>query len=130
MSLGRFLKPIFLASYFLGLFPKSVLAQNLLAGPGPAPLSFLNVIFGSIIRLAIPAAALVFFAMMIVAGFRFLLSGGDPKAIASSRDTLTYAVIGAILMVAAILILVLIEQVTGAQITFFDIKFPEVPQLP
>lgn len=127
MGLERFIKPVFLASVILGFSSREALAQNLLSGPGPAPLLFFNTIFGNVIRLAIPAAALAFFVMMIVAGFRFLTSGGDSKAVASSRDVLTYGVVGAILMVAAILVLVLIEQITGAQITLFSLEFPEVP---
>lgn len=64
-----------------------------------------------------PAAAIAFFAMLLFGGFKFVTSGGDPKNVASARATLTYAVIGIILVVVSWLILQLIGQITGTNIT-------------
>lgn len=80
---------------------------------GPAKLSDLTGVIENIISLLAPAAAVAFLIMLIVGGFQFLTSGGDPKAVAGARTTLTYAIIGIILVVASWLILVLIGQITG-----------------
>ena len=91
----------------------------------PTKLSDLVFVFQNIIGLLAPAAAIAFLIMMIVGGFQFLTSGGDPKAVAGARTTLTYAVIGIILVVISWLILLLIKNITGADVT--TVTIPESP---
>ena len=89
----------------------------------PAKLSSIVGILENIISLLAPAAGIAFFIMMLVGGFQFLTSGGDPKAAGAARGTLTYAVIGIVLVIVSWLILVLIRDITGASVT--TVKFPE-----
>ncbi|MBI4037499.1 hypothetical protein HY382_00460 [Candidatus Curtissbacteria bacterium] len=86
-------------------------------------LSDISVIFGNVIKLLAPAAAIAFFIMLIIAGYQFMTSGGDPKAAGAARNTLTYAIIGVILVVAAWLIIKLIQNITGVDTT--TISVPE-----
>jgi len=72
-----------------------------------------------------PAAGIAFFIMMLIGGFQCLTSGGDPKAAGAARSTLTYAIIGIILVVVSWLILVLIRDITGASVT--TVTIPEAP---
>lgn len=83
----------------------------------PARLSDIVPIIANIIKFLAPAAAIAVFVMILVAGFQFLTSGGDPKSVAAARTTLTYAIIGAILVVVVWLILTLIQAVTGVWVT-------------
>ena len=83
----------------------------------PAQISDIVGIIARIIGLLAPAAAIAVFIMILVAGFQFLTSGGDPKSVAAARTTFTYAILGAILVVVVWLILTLIEFVTGAKVT-------------
>ena len=92
-------------------FVKPVYAQE------PAKISAVVGVIENIIKLLAPIAAIAFLVMLIVGGFQFVTSGGDPKAAAGARNTLTYAVIGIILVVASWLILVLIGNITGADVT-------------
>lgn len=87
----------------------------------PAKLSDLTFVIQNIIGLLAPAAAIAFLIMMIVGGFQFLTSGGDAKAVAGARTTLTYAIIGIILVVVSWLILLLIKNITGAEVTTVNI---------
>jgi len=80
-----------------------------------------NIIQG-IISLLAPAAGIAFFIMLLVGGFQFVTSGGDPKAAGQARSTITYAIIGIILVVVSWLLLVLIKQLTGVDVT--TVKFP------
>lgn len=89
----------------------------------PAKLSDLTFVIQNIIGLLAPAAAIAFLIMMIVGGFQFLTSGGDPKAVAGARTTLTYAIIGIILVVVSWLILLLIKNITGVDTT--TVTIPE-----
>lgn len=74
-------------------------------------------IIENIIKLLAPAAAVAFLIMLIVGGFQFVTSGGDPKAAGAARTTLTYAVIGIVLVAAVWLILLLIGTITGVNVT-------------
>ncbi len=89
----------------------------------PAQLSSLVGVIQNIIRLLVPAAAVAFLIMFIVGGFQLLTSGGDPKAAGAARNTLTFAVIGVILVVVSWLILLLIRQITGVDVT--KVTIPE-----
>ncbi|OGE12885.1 hypothetical protein A3G14_03275 [Candidatus Curtissbacteria bacterium RIFCSPLOWO2_12_FULL_38_9] len=69
-----------------------------------------------------PAAAVAFFIVLIIGGIQFLMSGGDPKAAAGARNTLTYAIIGIILVVVSWLILLVVQNITGVDVT--NVSFP------
>jgi len=84
-----------------------------------------EVIFSKIISLATTAAGLVCFLMLIVGGFKYLTSGGDPKQAASARGTLTWAVAGLAIIIGAWFILQFIEYFTGVEVTIFEIPIRE-----
>ena len=65
--------------------------------------------------------ALTFAAVVMViwAGVRLIGAGADPKAYAAAWSTFTYAIIGLILMAVVWLVLVAIQNFTGAQVTNF-----------
>lgn len=80
-----------------------------------------EVVFSNVLTMAVGLAVLALFVMIIVGGFKFLTSGGDPKATASAQQTLTFAIIGIFLMVIAYLIFMLIKAITGVDVTRFVI---------
>jgi len=88
----------------------------------PARLSDVVGIIRNIISILAPAAAIAFFIVILVGGYQFLTSGGDPKATGQARNTLTYGIIGVILVVAAWLILTVIKNITGVDVT--TVRFP------
>ncbi|MDO8487139.1 MAG: hypothetical protein Q7S45_02525 [Candidatus Curtissbacteria bacterium] len=107
--------PLFiLITLFAVVFVAPVYAQT--PAP-PAQISNIVNVLENIIKLLAPAAGIAFFIMLLVGGYKFITSGGDPKAVGSARSTLTYAVIGIILVVASWLILQLIATFTGADVT-------------
>ena len=95
------------------------------AAGDPAQISDIVKILENIIKLLAPAAGIAFFIMFLIGGFQFLTSGGDPKAAGAARATLTYALIGIILVVVSWLILVLVRDITGANVT--TVTIPGVP---
>lgn len=105
---------IFLAlASLLSAFASPVYA----AANDPAQLSDIVDVLKNIINLLAPAAGIAFFIMLLVGGFQFVNSGGDPKAAGQARTTLTYAILGIILVVASWLILKIIADVTGVKVT-------------
>lgn len=90
-----------------------------------AQFSCLESIFGRIVTVAASLAAFAFFVMLVVGGFQYLFSGGDPKKGEAAQGTLTAAILGIVLIAGAYLILRVIEAFTGLDLTTFKIlMFP------
>lgn len=87
----------------------------------PAPLSALQDVFENVIGAVLFLAGMVFFIMLLMSGFKYMTAGGDPKALESAKGSLTKAITGVILIALAYLILVIIEEITGAPVTEFNI---------
>ena len=82
----------------------------------PALIADIPCIIRNIIKLLAPASAFAIFIMLLFGGFKFLTSGGDPKAVAQAKTILTMALIGIILVVTSWLILILIRAITSVDI--------------
>jgi hypothetical protein len=88
-----------------------------------AQLQDLGCYFGNILEAMIPLIGLVAFIMIVSGGFKILTSAGDAKAMAGGKQTITLAVGGIALAIIAWLVLLLIEQITGAKVTEFKFGF-------
>lgn len=93
-----------------------------MANPNPATFKDLEGIIQRIFNLALSLGGLTVFIMLIVGGFKFLTSGGDPKQTQSAQNTLTWAIIGLITAIAAWFILNLIANFTDIDLLEFSIK--------
>ncbi len=96
-------------------------------GPNPGcavTISGFNQLFGNLLSVIVPVAAVALFIMITVGGFKYITSGGNPKATEAAKSTLTYAILGMVLVGAAYLILQLVESFTGAPLTEFDVIVP------
>lgn len=80
-------------------------------------------LFGNIIIALVQISGVALFIMFIVAGYNFLMSGGNPKQLEKAKNTLTYAIIGVIIIVSGYLILLIIRQLTGVDVTRFEIPY-------
>lgn len=70
----------------------------------------------------IPAIiGLVAVGVIIMAGIRLISAGSDPKAVAAAWNSFTYAILGLVLLAVVWLVLVIIQNVTGAQVTQFGV---------
>lgn len=88
---------------------------------GVATIKGLECAFSNFVSVILAFAGIILFIMFIVGGFRYLVSGGDPKAVEAAKGTLTHAILGMIILVLAFLILVLIKQITGVNVTEFKV---------
>ena len=89
----------------------------------PAKLSELEDIFGNIVGVALELAGIVLFIMLIVGGFKYTTSGGNPQQAEAAKKTITYAIFGIVLLAMSFLILKLIQQFTGVDFTQFKIFY-------
>lgn len=89
-----------------------------------ATLQCLEPVFSRIISIATGLSLLAFFIMFVIAAFKYLTSGGDPKQTESARNTMTYAVIGIVVIISSFVILRFISIFTGRDILTFTIPKP------
>lgn len=85
------------------------------------PLSELGTVFSNVVQVALGLGGIVFFIMLISGGFKYITSGGDPKAVEEAKKTLTYAIGGMVLLALSFFLLRFIEVFTGAEVTKFKI---------
>lgn len=117
-------------SFFL--FPSSSLAQTKdwsgkcvsTIDPEVATIQGLECLFYNAIQAVSAIAGLVFFVMFVINGFNYLFSGGDQKKLAQVNASLTMSVIGLIGIALSWLIIKLIENFTGVNVTDFVIPGP------
>jgi hypothetical protein len=93
-------------------------------GDGAVTLKSLECVFENAIKAILSFAAIILFVVSLVAGFKYLTSGGDPKAVQSAKMTLTYAIGGMVLIALSFLILHFISVFTGAPVTEFTVAVP------
>jgi len=92
---------------------------------GIAKLQNLECLFSNVVGIILGIAGIVFFILLLSSGFKFITSGGDPKALEGAKKTLTYAIGGLILIIASYLILLLIKEITGVDVTIFRVVQPQ-----
>ncbi len=90
----------------------------------PAGIVQINELVRRIVNLSIGAAFIALTVVLIIAGIKYLTSGGEPKPLQSANSTITWALLGIVFLVIAWLILRLIEAFTGVKVTQFCIGFP------
>ncbi|MDD5415440.1 MAG: pilin [Candidatus Daviesbacteria bacterium] len=91
-------------------------------GPDAAGLTEIERVIGNVISVIVGLGLIAMLVMLIWSGFKFLFSGGDPKAVEVARLTFAWAILGIIFMAIAWLILQLIASFTGLPVTVFNIK--------
>lgn len=72
------------------------------------PVMFHNLISGLLIFVG--AVALV---LIVYSAIRLITSGGDPKKVVAARQIMTYAIIGAVLVLSSFAILYFVGYITG-----------------
>ena len=86
-----------------------------------AKISDLDNVFENVIGKLLGFAAIALFIMLLAGGFRYITSGEDPKATEAAKKTLTSAIGGIVLIAISYLIILIIQEITGANITEFTI---------
>jgi len=90
-------------------------------GKDVATIKCLEPLFSNLVISMVFLVGIALFVMMLVGGFGFLFSGGDQKKLEQAKGTLTNAIIGLVVIVAAYLILRTIGVFTGVDVTTFTI---------
>lgn len=87
---------------------------------GVATLSCIPVVFQNIVSAALFFLGAVAVFLIMLASFKYIASHGDPKQVEGAQKTLTYAILGVIIVLISFFIINFIARVTGAEcIKFF-----------
>lgn len=93
----------------LPLFLRSVQAQNLFTDE-PPELQQIAVVVSRVFNFFVLSVGVVLVALIFVSSIKFAMAQGDPKAVEGAKKTLTYAVLGFILVVGVYTLLILISS--------------------
>ena len=118
---------LFLTFFILFLGPNTISAQGKpveLTDKGYAPLTELETIFANILNVITILAGFAVLLILVIGAFRYMTAQGDPKSIQSARSHITWAFIGLFFIVVAWLIILLLDQFTGINLTTFTITEP------
>ena len=91
-------------------------------GPPPAGLKEIEDVFKNVVSVVVGLGFVALLVMLIWAGFKYLTSGGEPKAVQAAHQTVTWALLGVVFMAVAWIVLQLIKAFTGIDVTIFNIK--------
>lgn len=83
-------------------------------GDKVATLKCLPAVFQNVVFAALLFAGVVAVFLIIYSGIKFITSGGDPKQVEGARHTMTYAIIGLVVILLSFFIINLIANITGA----------------
>ena len=127
----RLLPRIFLLStfYFLlsTLYPSPAFAaicSEVLNGVEVVPLYCIEDYIKLLITFLYPLALAITLFFLLFGAAKFVLSGGDPKNVEGAKKTLTYALLGLAVIFLIWLIFWVIKQLTGLDLTKYDIYLP------
>lgn len=90
-------------------------------GGGVATIQCLMPMFENVVRAVFSLSGVILFIMLISGGFSLLTSGGDPKKLEGAKRTMTYAILGIVLIASAYLIMLTIQTFTGVDVLRFEI---------
>lgn len=80
---------------------------------GVATLNCVGPLFKNVIDALLAFAGVAALFLIIFSGIKFITSGGDPKQVEGARKTLTYAIMGLLVIFLSFFIINLISQTTG-----------------
>jgi heme/copper-type cytochrome/quinol oxidase subunit 2 len=80
-----------------------------------------QVIFPNLFNAAIVFVGIVILVMLVIGGMKFISSRGDNKQVEGAKKTITYAIIGAAVLLFSVVIINFIGVITGVTcIKFFS----------
>lgn len=82
--------------------------------PGDSP--GLGIFINNIVQMVMVIGGLLFFGLLVFGGIQYLTSTGNEDAVERARNTITYAIIGLVIIAAAWFIVSILETVLGVDI--------------
>ncbi|MBI2326985.1 hypothetical protein HYU92_01590 [Candidatus Curtissbacteria bacterium] len=107
-------------------FPAVALAQTNIVPNNIVAINNIIFVVRAIIRFILVVAFVIAFVMLLIGGVRWILAGGDEKAVSGARSTITAALIGLVIILVAYAIIRLVELFFGVPIISNGVVIPTV----
>lgn len=78
-----------------------------------ATLQCVPIVFGNVIFALLLFAGVTALFFIIISGIKFITSGGDPKQAEAAKKTMTFAIVGLVLVLVSFFIINFIGFITG-----------------
>ncbi len=119
---GKITIPLFLTLLFFLMQTGSAFADWTCVGSeasnSPPSFACIPEVIQNVINGFLYFAGTVAMFFIVFAGIKYLLSGGDPKQVEGAKKTLTYAIIGLIVVLSAFFIINFLHYITGVSLDF------------
>ncbi|HEX8932099.1 MAG TPA: pilin [Patescibacteria group bacterium] len=89
---------------------------------GVATINCVPLIFNNVANAFLTFSGVVAIFLIVWSGIRFITSGGDAKQVASARQTMTYAIVGLIVVLSAYALVFFIGYLTKTTNCITDIN--------
>lgn len=83
------------------------------------------IILGNIVLWLLTLAGIVAVFMIIISGFKFVTSAGDAKQAEGAKKSLTFSILGLVLIILSIIIMPIIIKLTGVNACVENFSFKE-----
>jgi hypothetical protein len=84
----------------------------------------ISCLVSNLLSVSLSLLGLLFFIMLLVGGFKYLTSGGDPKGVEGAKSTITSALAAIFLVIVSWFGLRLIAEITGVDILRLSFPLP------
>lgn len=91
---------------------------------GVATFGGLEGIFSNVVNVAVAFAGIVFLIMLLIGGLNLITAGSEAPKAEAAKKTITYAIYGFVFVALSFLILQLIKNFTGVDVTQFKVVQP------
>lgn len=119
--------PLILSAVALSI-PPAAFAQEVLVPTQISGIDSIVKIVSTAIKFILIVAFIAAFIMLLIGGIRWILAGGDEKAVAGARGTITAALIGLVIVLVAYAIIRLVEIFFNVSIITGGVSIPNVTQ--
>lgn len=88
----------------------------------PASLACIPVFLGNIINIAAILAGVATVFFIVWGGVRFITSGGDPVKVEGAKKTITYAIVGFVIILLSFVIIKVFSSVSGVECRYLGVQ--------
>ena len=88
----------------------------------PASLACIPEFLGNIINISAILAGVATIFFIVWGGIRFITSSGDPVKVEGAKKTITYAIVGFVIIVLSFVIIKVFSGITGVDCQFIGVR--------